>query len=247
MKLRLNHTVFIISAGRPETVTSHRVFPYAKIAVPESQRRAYERAGYGCEIIGVPDREDGNCAKKKNWCLRNSPTDRLICVDDDYLYMGYIERRETRRAQPWEIAGFCNNAFDMCEQISTVFWGVNQQFDPRFYREYSPISLLSPVLGPFQGMIRTDLRFDERIWLKEDYDYSLQVLNRCRKVLRFNKWHYCVNHISKAGGIVAKRTWEVEREHMELLRRKWGGRIVAFTRKGRESINPIVRWPVPGI
>jgi hypothetical protein len=37
-----------------------------------------------------------------------------------------------------------------------------------------------------------DIRYDERIPLKEDYDLSLQHLNKFRKVLRFNKYFYKV-------------------------------------------------------
>jgi hypothetical protein len=38
---------------------------------------------------------------------------------------------------------------------------------------------------------------------------------------------------------------ELER-FMAVFKRKWGP-VVAETRKGRESVNPLVKWPVPGI
>jgi hypothetical protein len=38
-----------------------------------------------------------------------------------------------------------------------VFWGVNMAEDPLWYREYSPLSMLSPILGHFRHSVTARL------------------------------------------------------------------------------------------
>jgi len=95
-----------------------------------------------------------------------------------------------------------------------------------------------------------DIRFDDRLGLKEDYDYSIQVLRKFRKILRFNKYHYVSAHIKKKGGCASYRTMKKEEEQAILFQKKWGKAIVHITRKtqgGNMSINPVVHCPIKGI
>lgn len=224
-----------------------RVYPRAVLCVAKSEADAYRRAHPKTRMLVMPESANGRgMAVVRNWILDNAGTERLVMADDDCTAFARYENGERRRKSPAEIERFIEHGFRMAAEIGTVLWGVNQQFDPMFYREYSPFSLLSPILGPFMGIVKADIRFDERLPLKEDYDFSLQVLNRYRRVLRFNAWHYMVGHLDMKGGCAASRTMEAELEQMATFRRKWGP-VVAETRKGRESVNPLVKWPVPGI
>jgi len=135
----------------------------------------------------------------------------------------------------------------MCEEFGTVLWGLNLQSDPRFYREYSPFSFLAPVLGPFSGHVlrENNLRYDERLGLNEDYDYFLQVIRKYRKVLRNNKFFYMAGHLTQKGGCGSHRTLAKEREQAEIMKRKWGSKIVKYD--FRKSTNPHVHVPLKGI
>ena len=75
----------------------------------------------------------------------------------------------------------------------------------------------SVILGPFQAFNNLDLRYDENLPLKEDYDLSLQVLNKYRKTLRFNAYHYIAKQHTNLGGCADYRTREREKEQMDLL------------------------------
>lgn len=239
--------VYIPSYRRAGRVSSLAVYPRAVLCVAKAEASAYRRAHPGARLLVMPDSAYGRgMAVVRNWILDNAPTADVVMADDDCSVFARHEGGERRRKTPAEIGRFIGQGFRMAAELGTVLWGVNQQFDPKFYREYSPLSLLSPVLGPFMGIRKTDLRFDARLGLKEDYDFSLQALNRHRRVLRFNAWHYVVGHLGVKGGCASSRTMEAEREQMALFRRKWGP-VVAETCKGRESVNPLVRWPVPGI
>ena len=115
--------------------------------------------------------------------------------------------------------------------------------------------MLSPILGPFQGFaldLLGGIRYDEALFLKEDYDMSLRVLQRYHKVLRFNGYHYAVDQQNKRGGQVSMRTMAEERKQLRLLKERWGGRVVHTDRKkqkGNEGfdINPVVKCPLKGI
>jgi hypothetical protein len=140
----------------------------------------------------------------------------------------------------------------MAKELNTVLWGVGLQKDPRFYHIYTPFSLSSVILGPLMGIrnIDKELRYDLMLPLKEDYDFSLQVLKKYRKILRCNKWHYDGAHINNKGGIIGMRNVERETENAKLLEMKWGSRIVDIGRKtqhGNVTINPIVRSPIKGV
>ena len=87
----------------------------------------------------------------------------------------------------------------------------------------------------------TELRYDENIPLKEDYDFWLQSIRKYRKTLRFQSYHYMVDHINKTGGVVSYRTKQREEEQNKLLQKKWGSRVVKYDIT--KSINPRVHIP----
>ena len=117
--------------------------------------------------------------------------------------------------------------------------------------------------GPFQGFIHgCELRYDETVPLKEDYDMTLQQLNRYRVVFRWNKFHYQVKQAGKGmgqpGGCAVYRNLEREEEQFLLLQKKWGEKIVQrdtstvsrshqTKKRIRVDINPILKFPIKGL
>lgn len=192
----------------------------------------------------MPDKFEGNIARKRNWIL-NTLGPNVVMVDDDYAYLGMVEKGEQVRLEWPSIEALIDNGFQMAADLGTPLWGVNLQVDPRFYREYAPLSMLSPVLGPFVAVGETKIRYDEDLWLKEDYDFWLQVIHRHHKTLRLNKYHYKVDHFDEAGGIVGQRNLPEEVRQLNRLEQKWGSKIVSFDLT--RSVNPRVRVPLAGI
>lgn len=239
-------TLAVPSYGRAGRVTTDSVFQGVVVVVPESQAEEY--AAHPLEGGGryevMPDSHEGNIARKRNWILDHLG-DRIVMADDDYAYLGMVEGGEQKRLDWPSIAALLTNGFQMVEDLGTVQWGVNVQVDPRFYREYSPFSLLSPILGPFAAFDRCPLRYDEDLWLKEDYDLTLQVLRKYHRVLRFNKYHYSVDHFRETGGIVGMRNMPEETRQLQRLQQKWGSEVVAYDLT--RSVNPRVRVPLKGI
>lgn len=227
-------------------MTSDRVFRDAKIIIPESQYSDYKKHHYynGCELLPIPDEFDGNVARKRNWVLDNIGGN-VVIVDDDYSHIGKVENGKYYELDKDQVEALLFNGFQMCEDLGSVLWGLNLQADKRFYREYSPFSMLAVVLGPFHAFMDCPLRYDERLPLKEDYDMALQVLQRYHKVLRFNKYYYVVDHFSVPGGVNSYRMMDREREQLRLLQKKWGKDVVKFNEK--KDVDPIIKVPLKGI
>ena len=188
----------------------------------------------------------------------------ILIIDDDYKCLGRWTMREGpgeygvygRKLSPDEAMEFVEAGFDIAREFDVKFWGINLSNDKGAYREYSPFSLSSYIGGPFQAHIENDLRYDEIIYLKEDYDMTLQVLNKYRKALRINTHFYRCDQHGKPGGCAAYRTVQREMQQNMMLRKKWGSKIIKFDTGASKvhrkkdlgfDINPIITVPIKGI
>jgi hypothetical protein len=233
--------IFIPSYKRAGNVKSRKIFPSGIIVCSESEADAY-RSADGEPLMVVPDLVQGNIARVRNYIFDHGEDDKILMIDDDYNSFGYCERGVQISMKPEEIIAFLWKGFIMAEDMGIHLWGVNVQSDPKFYREYSPFSFTAPVLGPFQAHYKPEFRYNETdLHLKEDYDFFLMNIHKYRKVLRFNKFYYIVDHINKKGGCGAYRTKGMEEDQLNRLRKKWGNHIVSFDLK--KSINPILHVP----
>ena len=236
--------IFIPSYKRPKNCKAAKLLGKAVICCHSGEVAEYKKNNSN-EIMEIPDKLAGKgMGVIRNWILKKSPDDDVMMVDDDVSVVGYFDNKIKMKMSERQIYRFIENGFRMVKGIGSVLWGVNLLEDKKAYREYSPFSLSSVVLGCFMGIVRNDLKFDEGLGLKEDFDYSIQVLNKYRKVLRFNKYHYIVDHLVGSGGCTAYRTLSKERQQKKIFIKKWGSGIVKFEEK---DMNPIVRVPIAGI
>lgn len=242
--------IYIPSYKRPTKCITHKLFcrDYdVCMVIHKKELDAYQKAMKNFEVSFLchTDKETGNMAKVRNFILKNNKEKHFIMCDDDIRTFKYIENAIQKNMTSEQINQMITNGFTMAEELGTVLWGINLLQDMLVYRECSPFSLLSVVLGPFSAHIKNNLEYDERLLLKEDYDYALQVLQKHHKLLRFNKYSYVTKHITITGGCAAYRTRDKEIEQMKIFKQKWGKRVV----KGdiKKSINPIINVPLKGI
>ena len=140
--------------------------------------------------------------------------------------------------------------FNLAHQLGCVFWGVNQNYDPISYQQFKPITLTQCVLGPFSAHLWHDLLYDERLPLAEDYDFSLQVLQKYKKILRYNRFATYCRHNDNPGGVVAYRTNRLEIENCKLIMRKWGENVIKYKlppTKPTDVLNARVHVPIKGV
>lgn len=246
--------IFAPSYRRPEGITTQLYLPECTYVVAEKEAKDYEANGH--RVWAVPDSAQGNVSRIRNYILDNCGCSRVLILDDDIGYLGRWEAAKPKRLTTDEAMEFIEQGFFMAEQFGVRYWGVNLLPDKGAYREYTPLALKACVLGPFQGFNDLDLRYDERLPLKEDYDLSLQVLNKYRMTLRFNAYFYSCKQHTNPGGCAAYRTIDREKQQFDLLQKKWGSRIVRsdsgasnVNSKKNQSydINPIIKVPIGGV
>tara|TARA_R100000808_G_scaffold24903_2_gene59201 strand:- start:4038 stop:4787 length:750 start_codon:yes stop_codon:yes gene_type:complete len=243
--------IAIRSYKRAGDVKTIDIFKDATIWIPESQKEDYEK--HYTNIQCIPDNEDGNSSRKLNSILNRCEADWILILDDDITDICYWEKGQKYSVSPDEIEDIIKHYFQVAEDLGVKLWGINVNGDPMSYRVYSPISFLSPVLAPFSGHLKTDLRYDEEIPYKEDYDFWLQNIRKYRKTLRVNKYHYMHYHGSGLkGGLVGKRTMEKEKKSVDNMIKKWGSQVFKGTKasglnKQENILNSQVKVPIKGL
>ena len=251
--------IVIPSYKRWENLPGYDYFYTAKYIVPESQYEKYIEGRDKKRFIAIPDNEDGNIVKKRNWILKNIPRP-LIMIDDDVKRMTMCEggeyfKKHGRTKQmieltPEEAENVFINAANLAYEWGCLLFGFNLNTDGRNYQQYKPFSLTQPILGPCCGHLEHDLLYDEKLDLKEDYDISIQALNKYRKILRFNKYAVDAEHKDNKGGCVSYRTLEKEEKACKAIEQKWGTKIIHYnTKNGKYTsyLNGIVNIPIKGV
>lgn len=227
--------VIIPSYKRSHDLKGKDYFFMAKYCVPESQKDEYIKEVGKDRVITLPDNEDGDIVKKRNWILKNIPRP-LIMIDDDVSEIGYYESRNgkvdgnhsRKTLDKNKLIDFFKHNFQLAQDFGCKMWGISQNQDNRIYKEFLPFNLSNIILGPFQAHLEHNLLFDNKVGTKDDYDMALQQLHKYKKVLRLNKFHYLCEHGDNKGGIVSYRSKEKEIEYCKQIMLKWGKKIIQY-------------------
>ena len=250
------------SLQRPHVVTL-QYLPFCRVYVDPSEAAEYRRINPDAAIVECAPGIQGNVCRVRNHILDRefaAGADAVVTVDDDMTGIFYFEGGKEKHLLPGDrFLAFAEKYSRLALEWGFKMWGLNINMDPQCYRECCPFSTLSFLGGPFQAFLRGgECRYDERLPLKEDYDMTLQQLNRYRGVLRVNKFHYVVKQSEQCGGCATYRNLDAERDQLLLLRRKWGRRIVRCdtmdrshkanaARVGTFDYNPIIKVPIGGV
>jgi hypothetical protein len=243
-------TIVSPSYKRAGDVKIRKWLPNVVLAVHEFEADSYKEKEGG-QIMVLPDTARGNMAKVRQAILDQIPMGEwVVMMDDDVEQFGYFGSATGLDTfivyDADEFYQFIDKGTIMAEEVGTTMWGVNVSTDPRFYREYTPLSFSSPVLGPFCVQKRIKgVQYDARLGLKEDYDMFLQHLRLSHRVLRINSHWYRAAHLTLEGGCASYRVIEEEKKQMEIFQRKWGKNIVKSNLP--KSTNPKINSPIAGV
>tara|TARA_R100001594_G_scaffold73796_3_gene108379 strand:+ start:1962 stop:2678 length:717 start_codon:yes stop_codon:yes gene_type:complete len=222
----MKYKVYIPSKGRAGKVTSHHLFLDSHIVCPKDEVKEYKK--HHKKVIGVPSEVRGITATR-NWILEYNKDDWHMQVDDDARsFHKYEETELVKFTDPERIDRILETMFLMTDEIGYKVWGLAMASDYKFYRPFAPFSTQGIVVANLIGIINNPLRFDERLRVKEDYDYSMQHIYKYGGVLRSHKYGIDVIHLTNEGGCVGYRTKDVELNAYETLLKKYGSRVVKF-------------------
>ena len=97
------------------------------------------------------------------------------------------------------------------------------------------------VIGDFMVIDPTSKpRFDEKMSLKEDYDFTAAHLKEYGVVARSNRVFCIAKHYTNEGGAVADRTSSREQYNIAVLRHKWPGVFHQHATRGRNEVT--MKW-----
>ena len=220
----MKYTVYIPSKGRAGRVTTSELFYDPVIVCPQAEVEEYKK--HHKKVLGVDDRVKGITATR-NWILNNVDDEWHIQVDDDALsFHAYEDGKKERFIDKDRIHQILDNQFHLCKGWGFKTWGLALTADYKFYDEFRPFTTQSVIGANIIGIIKNEIRFDERLKVKEDYDYSMQHIAKYGGVLRCSKFGIDVVHLTNEGGCVSYRTKEVEMDAYNVLLKKWGKKIV---------------------
>ena len=252
------------SYKRPKVETLDYL-PMCKVYVDVDEYDDYVKANPNFEenIISVPKGIQGNVCRIRNYILDKEleENDAVCIIDDDMkgVYHFYVDGKNAykrKRVEAHEFIGFLEKYTLMCKEFGFYLWGVNSLKDPMAYKHNNPFSTLAFIGAPFSVHLKNDLRYDESLPLKEDYDLTIQHMNEYRGCLRVNSYHYDCKQSKQVGGCATYRNYLREEEQLNMLVKKWGSKIVKVDigrnpRREKESkkmdYNPIMKIPIKGI
>ena len=258
MKVEIN----IQSYKRAGNVTTLNFCPNANLWVHSFEIEEYKKEYPQAKIMELPDSTRGNLSKVKNFILDywKDSADAILFLDDDMDSINYWNQtRPVSIDSEEELIAMIEKYSFLCGEWGFKLWGINLNPDKQCYREYSPFSTLSYVSSSFACFLKgNELRYDENLPLKEDYDMTIQQCLKYRGLLRVNKFFYIKKSAENVGGCASIRSVEREEEQFNLLQQKWGSRIVKkeklsnslshSSKKVRKfDINPIINIPIKGI
>lgn len=262
----MNISVNCPSYKRPKVETLDYL-PFCKVWVDEGEYEAYRKANpEGAAIISCPKGVQGNVCRIRNYIMQQelaSGMDAVCIIDDDMKGVYYFESEgtyayERHLVEAEDFLPFLEKYTLIAQELGAYLWGVNVNPDCQCYRQYSPFSTTSYIGSPFQVFLKgNECFYDENLPLKEDYDMTLQQLNKYRVVFRVNKYFYDVKQGEQAGGCATYRNFERELSQLKLLQKKWGSKIVKFDTSDRShastkkrtkiDFNPVIKAPIAGI
>lgn len=262
----MNIVVCCPSYRRPANLDTPNYLPFIRVYVDGSEIDAYRQNNPNVDIVRCADGVQGNLCRVRNHILDKefeNGADVVLIVDDDLKEVARWEKGGNIKPKRIIVKAetfpqFVYKHSLMARDIGAYLWGINVNFDKAVYREYSPFSTNAYIGGPFQAHMRgSEIRYDEALPLKEDYDITLQHLNKYRIALRSNAYHYICKQAENPGVCATYRNMDRERQQFEALQRKWGEEIVQRDKKKMAHMgdakakgfdfNPIIKVPIKGV
>lgn len=228
----MNISINAPSYHRADRVLTLQYLPSCRIWVDEGEAESYRKMNEGATIIACPEGVQGNLCRVRNYILCEEfkrGMDVVLIIDDDMRAIRRYEMVDGFGYEPHvlteeEIYVFLEKYSIMAQDVGAKFWGVNCLYDNRAYRHNTPFGFTQYIGGPFQCFLKGNrCWYDENLPLKEDYDMTLQQLNKERVVFRVNSYHYLCDQSKSKGGCATYRNREKEKQQFDLLQIKWGG------------------------
>lgn len=235
--------VYVISSRRPNNVRNMMDlidpdFIVNWIVRDEEDYFAYQEKNYDVREFTI--RQGGDLICSRNIAINDAFTWNRHCIiiDDDLKKIEFALSKNNKDNVPITFKTAVRKMYEaMVEVPQCYLCGTASTNNAFFFNPMKPISLTHFIGGWFMIIKNgTDLRFDPKIKLKEDYDYTLQHITKYGGAIRCNFILADFAHFSNKGGVVDYRTEELEQETIAYLKKKWNGLIKDHPRRKNEIL-----------
>lgn len=224
--------VAVISHARVDAVAGMQsIIGDATWFVGAGEGEAYARAGAPAMV------ESGRLCPSRNAALRAAWEAGLPCfqLSDDLRKLEYAHKPgkgNTVLITFEYVVGYMLAAM----QGGAMLAGVAPVANAFYYSAVKPYHDRAFIVGDLIAVQPCGLFFDEELFLKEDYDYTMQHLTAFQRVARCNAILATFTHRSNKGGAVEFRTPEREQEAIAHLKARWGSVIRDNPRRPNEIL-----------
>lgn len=250
---------YCVPSYRRPRVKTAEYLPFVKIFIDKSDEEEYRKYNENYNLVVCEDGIQGNLARVRNYILDTqfkAGYDAVCLMDDDISAIYRFEVLENGFG--YHSVKIDSEDIDMYMQkyaLLTYEWGLgafslNNTNMPMSYQHFKPFLTHALNLGCFTCHVRNELRYDENLPLKEDYDMFIQQQNRYRGMLSVRSLYYVADIGVGTGGTAVRRNYEREREQQRLLIKKWGSRIVKPKKDFKtnyKSLSQDIHIPIKGI
>jgi hypothetical protein len=229
MNAVMKHNVYVISAGRYDKLPFNKKQKEKYIfCVKDGEGKLYKKNG--CKNVY----ETGNLMKSRNFALDHAFKNKKICVQLSDDIKKVVVNKNFGEPVKLELDYVIKDIVEKFNRIKGVKLLCIPPTDNYFFAN-KIVSKNTFCIGDMLFIKPNKLRFDEQLTLKEDYDYTLQHMER-GDVIRYQKYLFTFEHYSNKGGAVDIRDDEEEQKNIRILKFKWGDKIKLNTKRKNEIL-----------
>jgi TET-Associated Glycosyltransferase len=233
--------IYIISHNRPQNVQRMQelVGMDTTWCVGFEERPEYERLGANHVI------ETGNLVDSRNQAIKiaHSKQQDCIMIEDDLEKIQLARTKNNKDNVDISVKDAIDLMYRASAELRFAYLiGVAPTANAFYFDPLKPYSLVHFIVGSLI-IVRygAELYFDKQFKLKEDYDYTLQHIQKFGCVLRCNQILAYFKHYGNKGGAVDYRSDDLEQDMIQALKQKWGPNIKLNPRRKNEILLAISR------
>ena len=226
----MKHNVYVISADRYQNLPfNEKQKANYVFCVKKGQLKLYQQVG--CKNVY----ETGSLMQSRNFALEHAFAENKMCVQlsDDLKHI----KRNKNFGNPDKL-----ETDFVVQDIVTLFaktQGVKllgvPPTDNHFFAKKQVLEN-GFCVGDALFVKPSKPRFDEKLTLKEDYDFTLQHIDAYGICLRYQRYLWTFKHYTNQGGAVGYRTESEELRNINYLRAKWGIKIKLNPKRKNEIL-----------
>jgi hypothetical protein len=200
--------------------------------VGEGEGEAYTAQG-ATKVI-----ESGGLCESRNAILNDAFANGCFALElsDDLKKLEMAVDKENKNKKQLKIKEAVELMLEAAEKNGAKMVGTAPTNNAYFFNPSKPYHTQAFIVGDMILVEPTELRFDENLKLKEDYDYTLQHIVKYGCVARVNALMPTFVHRSNAGGACDYRNARREQRAIRYLKAKWGDFIADNPRRPNEIL-----------